>query len=55
MELTNEELYAVHSCLYDEVYYGDDEVVYGDSPYAVSLRSALEKVTNEAEARKIWG
>lgn len=54
MELTDEELDAIHSCLYDEAHYGDDDVVYGDSLYAVNLRSALEKVTNEAKARGLW-
>ena len=52
MELTDDELDAVHSCLYDEAYYGDDEVVYGDGEYTINLRSALEKVWNEVHRRK---
>lgn len=54
MELTDDELMAVHSCLYDEAYYGDDEVVYGNGEYAVSLRTALAKVEDEAKRRKLW-
>lgn len=54
MELTDEEIDALHSCVYDEVYYGDDDVVYDDSDYAVNLRSALEKITDEAKRRKLW-
>lgn len=54
IELTDDELYHLHSCVYEEVMYGDDEVVYGDSDYAISLRSALDKVTNEAKQRKLW-
>jgi len=54
MELTDKELEHLHSCVYDEVYYGDDEVVYGDGEYAVGLRSVLAKVENEAHARKLW-
>lgn len=54
MELTNDELVALYSCLYDEVYYGDDDVVYGDGEYAVALRSALKKVEDETARRKIF-
>lgn len=53
MDLTDDELMAAYSCIYDEVYYGDDDVVYGDGDYAVALRSALGKVTHEAEQRRI--
>lgn len=52
MELTDEELDAMHTCLYDEAYYGDDDVVYGDGEYSVNLRSALGKVEDEIEARR---
>jgi hypothetical protein len=55
VNFTNEELDAVHSCLYDEAYYGGDEVVYGNGEYAVSLRTALAKVEDEAKRRKLWG
>ena len=51
MELTDSELDSVQSCLYEEVYYGEDEVVYGDGPYAVALRSALAKVDDEIKRR----
>ena len=54
IEFTDEELNEVHSVLYDEVYYGDDEVVYGDGISAVALRSALAKVEDEAKRRKLW-
>lgn len=54
MDLTNEELDAMHSCLYEEVYYGDDEVVYGDGEYAVNLRTALAKVEDETKRRNLW-
>lgn len=54
MELSNEELDALYSCVFDEVMYGDDSVVYGDDEYAVNLRAALTKVTNEAKRRKLW-
>lgn len=53
-ELTDEELVAVHSCVYDEVYYGDDDVVYGDGDYAVALRSALKKVEDETSRRRVF-
>ena len=54
MDLTNDELDALHSCLYEEVHYGDDEVVYGDGEYAVNLRLTLRKVYDEAKRRKLW-
>lgn len=52
MELSDEELMAVHSCVYDEVYYGDDSIVYGAE--GDILRDALGKVTDEMERRKLW-
>ena len=54
MILTDAELESLHSVLYDEVYYGDDEIVYGDGLEAVNLRSALKKVEDEAKRRKLW-
>ena len=55
MELTDDELSALWDLLYDEVYYGDDETVYGDGPKAVALRSTLAKVEHEAkQVRKLW-
>jgi hypothetical protein len=55
-ELTDDELMAAYSCIYDEVHYGDDSVVYaapGENAYADALRGALAKVTHEAEQRRI--
>ena len=54
MELTDDELSHLHTLLFDEVLYGDDDVVYGDGKEAASLRSALEKVEDEAKRRKLW-
>lgn len=51
MILTDAELEAVYDVLYDEAYYGDDEVVYGNGPHAVALRLALAKVEDERKAR----
>lgn len=53
MDLTDGELDAVYICIYHEVYYGDDDVVYSDSEYSVSLRAALRKVEDEIKARKL--
>jgi hypothetical protein len=54
MELTDAELEAVFDTLYGKVYYGDDEIVYGDGFTAVNLRSAPKKVDDEGKRRKIW-
>jgi hypothetical protein len=54
MDLTDEELNELHSVLTDKVYYGDDEIVYGDGPEAVNLRSALSKVLDECIRRGFW-
>lgn len=54
MELTDAEVDAVWSILYNEVHYGDDDFVYGDSPEAVAARSALEKFRAELKERGIW-
>jgi hypothetical protein len=54
VNLTDEELAVAHRVLYDEVFYGDDYVVYGDSPEAEALRSVLRKVEDEAKKRRLW-
>lgn len=54
MELTDAELSIVHTVLYEEAYYGDDEIVYGNHPEAIALRTALAKVEDEAKRRKLW-
>lgn len=51
MNLSDDELMAIYSVVYDEVYYGDDEIVYGDGQDAVNLRSGLEKLREEIERR----
>jgi hypothetical protein len=51
--LSNEELVAVYSCVYDEAYYGDDDVVYGDGDYATHLRAGLTKLDEEMTRRKL--
>lgn len=53
-ELTNEELSELCDTISDVVYYGDDEIVYGDGPKAVALRSALNKLSGEAKRRRLW-
>ncbi len=53
MELTDDELSAIWGVIYDEVYYGDDEIVYGDGPTSVNLRSGLEKLNAEIKRRKL--
>lgn len=56
--LTDDELFEIHSLVYDKVYYGDDEVVYGTTEEGkliqVRLLSALRKVDNEAKVRELW-
>lgn len=54
MELTDVELDELHNLVYDVVHYGDDEIVYGDSPEAVLLRSVLSKLHDEAKKRGFW-
>lgn len=49
MELTDAELEAIQSAIYDEVYYGDDNIVYG--PNGDILRSALVKLDKAIETR----
>lgn len=53
MDLTNAELEAIYDVIYDEAYYGDDEVVYGNGDHAVALRLALAKVEDERKRRKL--
>lgn len=50
ISFSDEELDAVHSVLYDEAYYGDDEIVYTDKGDV--LRRALGKVEDEIEKRR---
>lgn len=50
--LTDEELEELQSVLYDRVYYGDDEIVYGKK--GDTLRRILRKVDNEAKRRGFW-
>jgi hypothetical protein len=54
MELTDAELNELHDLVYDKVCYGGDEIVYGDGPKAVLLRSILSKLTDEAKRRGFW-
>jgi hypothetical protein len=54
MHLTDAELAAIHDVIYNEAYYGDDEVVYGNGDHAVALRLALAKVEDEAKRRNLW-
>lgn len=51
MKLTDDELGAIYDVIYNETYYGDDEVVYGNGAHAVALRLALVKVEDEAKRR----
>lgn len=53
MILTNDELEAIYDVIYNEAYYGDDEVVYGNGAHAVALRRALTKVEDERKRRKL--
>lgn len=53
MEFTDAELEETYSTLYEEVHYGDDDVVYGDTPKVHALQSALSKVTDEMKRRKL--
>jgi len=52
IEFTDEELSEIHSVLYDEAYYGDDEIVYTSA--GDLLRQALGKVEDEAKRRRLW-
>jgi hypothetical protein len=56
--LTDDELFEIHSLVYDKVYYGDDEVVYRTTEEGSlihdRLSSVLRKVDNEAKVRELW-
>jgi hypothetical protein len=52
MDFSDEELEELHSVLYDEAYYGDDNIVYGSD--GDMLRRVLGKVDDEAKNRKLW-
>ena len=52
MKLTTEELEEIHWVIYDKVHYGDDDIVYGDTPEVNALRSALGKIDDELELRR---
>lgn len=52
MNLTDEELDAIESVIYDHVFYGPDEIVYGDGPEAVTIRDAWSKLYNEQKLRE---
>jgi len=54
MDLTDDELSALYDLVQNEAMYGDDDIVYGDGPQAVMIRTLLEKVTDEAKRRKLW-
>lgn len=51
MVLSNDELMEIHSVVYDEAYYGDDEIVYTEK--GDLLRRALGKLEEEIERRKL--
>lgn len=56
MELSDDELMAIYSAVYDEVYYGDDWVVYtspGVDDYVDAIRAGLEKLNAAAKERKL--
>lgn len=50
MDLTDEEVNAIHTVLYDEYWYGE-EYCYQDSDEAWAVGTALEKVTEECKRR----
>jgi len=52
MQFTDEELDSMQICLHDEAFYGDDDVVYRETPYSIGLRSALRKVEDEIQKRR---
>lgn len=52
MELTDAELEELHQFLENEVFYGDDNVVYGED--GDILRSVYHKVNDEAKKRNFW-
>jgi len=54
MELTDDELSELFDVLYDNVYYGEAEIVYGNTLRGVARRSLLKKVDDEASRRGLW-
>lgn len=52
MDLTDAELTAVYRAVYNEAYYGDDEVVYGHE--GETLASAAHKMMVEMQRRGTW-
>lgn len=50
MDLTDEELSAIYSILYDEYFYGR-ELMYQDTEEAEGVASALPKIENEITRR----
>ena len=53
IKLTDDELFALREVLYDYVYYGSDEIVYGDGEDARIIRSAYLKIDAEQEKRRL--
>lgn len=53
MELTDAELEAVHTVLFDQYYYGE-EYVYHDDDEGRAVGTALGKVIDEAKRRGFW-
>lgn len=51
MDLSDDELMEIHSVVYDEAYYGPDEIVYTEK--GDLLRRALGKIDAEIERRKL--
>lgn len=51
MELTTEELEAIHGVLYDQFYYGQ-ELMYEDNAVSRAVSSALAKIEAERERRR---
>ena len=54
MELTDDELSELFDVLYDNVYYGEAEIVYGNTLRGVARRSLLKKVEDEGKKRGIF-
>lgn len=49
--LTDEEFEHLHAIVYDECYYGDDDIVYGDGPEAILTREVMAKLDAEKVRR----
>jgi hypothetical protein len=52
VNLTDEELYAIHNVLYDEYYYGR-ELMYQATEEAEGVASVLTKIDAEFKKRKL--